>query len=764
MLMFMKRWAKSFSIYVVVAVLMLAVFPHSALASTACYATISPTTLPPGTQGVVQFDIQNTGTQNITWIKVQQPDANYDINGISQSGWIDSTTNTGTVLTGSTLAPSATYSFQLALQTGPQNDPPTDWIIQTSSDSTGVGAVGCSGQLTSTITTPTAAPTPNGESNIGVTYISYNSATISWTSVASSTSYVYYGLDNTYGSTATVSGYSVTHSVTLTGLSPSTIYHYKVAGTDINGNNYFSDDNTFATPQAPPPPPPVAPPPVKPAPSTGSGAVAPPPPPLAYTPPAQSSVVVPVTPNDTEPPTINFAPFADKPYYAPPPMTLNAHDNGALARLDYSTDDGRDWLPIYKVTGLSTQNATASFTPELNQDGNYLIKVRATDSNGNQAISKAQTLVIDRLPPQFGNLVVAFGSQLLQADGNESLSVAAGTVYKVTGQAVGGPTTVDLIATNYAGRSKTFSLAVSPTNGLWDGALSFENGGIYKLSVHTVDGAGNNIERSLGQVSVIPNGVVSDSKGRPLANTTVTVFYLEPSTNRWTVWDAAPYGETNPQLVSKGNYSFMVPPGQYYVQASASGYGTVLSQRFRVTSPQSLTMGFMLSSHTVFTIGKHRLSFPSWSVINEVPVKPLQLLSTKNKLIGTKLPNFNLPKINGGTLQPLDLYGRPTVLTILNTWAPSGLDQLAAMQAASTNPNIAVVPLIEGERLEAVKAYLQLAGLPIDAVVDEDNTVAQILASGFGPKHIFIDRNGRIKKVMVGVLSEEELLQELGGL
>jgi len=74
------------------------------------------------------------------------------------------------------------------------------------------------------------------------------------------------------------------------------------------------------------------------------------------------------------------------------------------------------------------------------------------------------------------------------------------------------------------------------------------------------------------------------------------------------------------------------------------------------------------------------------------------------------------------------------------------------------------VPIFEGERAPAVAAWLQLSGAKLDGLADPDNTLSESLVAGFGPRHIFIDRSGHIKKVMVGVLSEQTILRELGGL
>ena len=78
--------------------------------------------------------------------------------------------------------------------------------------------------------------------------ISSSSATITWSTNTASTSQVNYGLSSSYGSNSTPDSSLVTaHSVVLTGLSASTMYHYQVASQDGSANHSTSGDFTFTT-------------------------------------------------------------------------------------------------------------------------------------------------------------------------------------------------------------------------------------------------------------------------------------------------------------------------------------------------------------------------------------------------------------------------------------------------------------------------------------------------------------------------------------
>lgn len=84
-------------------------------------------------------------------------------------------------------------------------------------------------------------------SNAQVTDITANSATITWTTSATATSQVQYGLTSSYGSLSTLDSTLVTsHSVALSGLAEGTTYHCQALSTNTYGSDQ-SDDLTFTT-------------------------------------------------------------------------------------------------------------------------------------------------------------------------------------------------------------------------------------------------------------------------------------------------------------------------------------------------------------------------------------------------------------------------------------------------------------------------------------------------------------------------------------
>ena len=94
---------------------------------------------------------------------------------------------------------------------------------------------------------PAPDTTPPEISNVQVSNVKRRSVTITWTTDEASTTSVQYGRTTAYGKLKSDIAFVVRHSVTLTGLSARTRYHYRVNSEDETGNPTTYADLTFRT-------------------------------------------------------------------------------------------------------------------------------------------------------------------------------------------------------------------------------------------------------------------------------------------------------------------------------------------------------------------------------------------------------------------------------------------------------------------------------------------------------------------------------------
>jgi hypothetical protein len=89
---------------------------------------------------------------------------------------------------------------------------------------------------------------PPAISNVAAAAITLSGATITWTTDQTSSSRVEYGTTTAYGSQTTLDSNLVTsHSMSLAGLTPGTLYHYRVRSANALGAEAISGDFTFTT-------------------------------------------------------------------------------------------------------------------------------------------------------------------------------------------------------------------------------------------------------------------------------------------------------------------------------------------------------------------------------------------------------------------------------------------------------------------------------------------------------------------------------------
>jgi predicted RNA-binding Zn-ribbon protein involved in translation (DUF1610 family) len=118
-----------------------------------------------------------------------------------------------------------------------------------STDATGNGPAASLDLTFSTVAQPDR--TPPAISGVGVEGITATTATIIWDTDEVADSFVEYGTTGTFGLSSADRSLATAHSVTLLGLQPDTIYHFRVQSADSSGNTATGANSTFRTAKTP---------------------------------------------------------------------------------------------------------------------------------------------------------------------------------------------------------------------------------------------------------------------------------------------------------------------------------------------------------------------------------------------------------------------------------------------------------------------------------------------------------------------------------
>lgn len=741
------RLRKSFSLRFLVFVIVLGFgylfefSENSNAAIGACTASVTPHDPEANVTVPLIFTINNTDSVEVKWIRVTRPFSGITFSGseLSPPWYTDWATESLTYRYYETSIPAGgSISPKITVDIGDIVGSSGNWMVQVSDDPVGADPYTCTGDLSFSITggTDQTAPTI---SNLVISEISGSLAKFSWTTNENANSLVQYGIElGSYPFSESDSSSTTTHSITIGSLGADTTYYYQVCSTDPTGNQSCSSENSF---------------------TTGAAATT-----------TTTTVTVPVTTTvtstvtktvkDTRAPVVSISAEFEEPFDQAPIVSGRASDVSGIAVVEYSIDGGENWLPVNFIESPGGSSTSFEFIPEVFDDGNYEVMVRATDGAGNQRLSKSYTMVIDRLPPLVGGNLVSLGPLVLVPDINGSIVTIAGLQQRITLSTTGGAISVDLLM-----NSSVSSLPKSIETGLWSGNISFSSPGLYQLKTKSVDGAENKTERMLNSVIVLEPGKILGTETSFVEEAEVRIYYQDPESKVWTLWDGKPFGQVNPQLTNEqGEYRYYLPAGSYYFEIKATGYKKLTSEIFTLSKSTPINADFALERSIGFKIGNFTFSIPDLFT-GSAPVDvslPSNLPSVSlGSLVGKEAPFFALPLITGGRLGVTDMRGKPGVLSFVNTWSPPAIEQISVLNSLAANNPYSVLAVAVQERVERVGIFARRGGYTLPVVVDADGELVDEYSVSSLPLHYFLDRKGVVKEVVTGVLSEEEMRERL---
>lgn len=702
--------------------------PLNAFAAGSCSAVSQPHSVTPGSSTTFQITVNNTGNSNVNWIKITRPSTNFTITAARATGWVGHRTLSNVVFDTGTLAPGAGITISVTATAANTNAAAANWLAQTSENDEGANPTSCTGDTSVAIAALPPAPTI---SNIGVTNITTTSATVVWNTDQASNSVVRYGKTNSYGQTASVSNSVTSHSVSLNGLTAGTNYHFQVESTNPGGTT-TSGNNGFRTTT-------VTPGPVSTAPQSTP----------TTTNPAPASL------------QIKLDPLPKNIYAEPPIFTGSASDINGISVVEYSTDNGGNWLNA-SLNG-PPNNPTFNFQPSNLPDGNYVVLARATNNRGQQALSSSITIIIDKIPPIIGGIQTAIGPQFLVAGPGHVLETVAGIEQKISLHAIGGATTVTIHAYHQTNLSAqhSFSLSRIPGSDLWTAATNFTLPGRYRLEAIAIDGANRQTDKSLGEIFV-SNPIDLVANGSAAKNTKSTLYAWEPSMNNWIVWPADAYGQSNPQSTNNdGKLRYFLPPGRYYLEIEGGSYRRSVSNIITLTQASALTGKVNLEKTLGFGIGSVRLKLPSllpahFRITSTTPL-PAPTFAKQ-----TKLQDFSLKRHAGDNLVLANIAGRQTLFIYTPTWSPAAVEQLAIINSLDQKTLANTYVFSELEDIAALQSYQSVAGYKFPLWQDSNGHLTKQLNLIHSPSAVVIDKNGLVKTLVSGVLSKQDIIKLLG--
>ena len=136
---------------------------------------------------------------------------------------------------------------------------------------------------------------------------------------------------------------------------------------------------------------------------------------------------------------------------------------------------------------------------------------------------------------------------------------------------------------------------------------------------------------------------------------------------------------------------------------------------------------------------------------------------------GYRAPDFTLTTAQGKTFTLGEYRGQPVVLNFWATWCPPCRAEIPHFQAASLkyNGQVAIIGVDDGEPLSTVAPFASELGMTYPLPLDEQSIVGRQYRVNSLPSTFFIDRDGIIRYVHIGILNgavlEERISELLSG-
>lgn len=127
--------------------------------------------------------------------------------------------------------------------------------------------------------------------------------------------------------------------------------------------------------------------------------------------------------------------------------------------------------------------------------------------------------------------------------------------------------------------------------------------------------------------------------------------------------------------------------------------------------------------------------------------------------VGQPAPPWSEPAVPSGTLTLASLHGKAIYLNFFASWCPPCNEEaptLSALQKQYGSRGLQVVGVDVLENAKKAEQFRSDHNLAYPAVVDDGTLRNQYNVNGL-PVHVFIDRSGVVRDVVVGELSETQM-------
>lgn len=132
---------------------------------------------------------------------------------------------------------------------------------------------------------------------------------------------------------------------------------------------------------------------------------------------------------------------------------------------------------------------------------------------------------------------------------------------------------------------------------------------------------------------------------------------------------------------------------------------------------------------------------------------------------GEEAPNFVLPTLQGDKVQLSELRGTGVVLNFWGSWCEPCKDEMPDLEKSYQtfkDQGVTVIGVNIGETDVAIKSFQDRYKINFPIAMDQRKEITQLYGIGPIPTTYFIDKNGIVKKIIIGgPMSEQTIMDNM---
>lgn len=131
--------------------------------------------------------------------------------------------------------------------------------------------------------------------------------------------------------------------------------------------------------------------------------------------------------------------------------------------------------------------------------------------------------------------------------------------------------------------------------------------------------------------------------------------------------------------------------------------------------------------------------------------------------VGSLVPDFNLPLLDGSSQRLSELRGKAVLINFWATWCPPCKEEMPLIQryASRYKDQLIVLGVDSQENPDIVRNFIKDRGITFPILLDQSGRISDLYFTKNFPTSFFVDADGVLRGQHMGQLSEDLLVQFL---